>query len=149
MENGRQNLVLPSESSCGVGTAISHDYKSLHLFLGHRDAHRGKGCSCLGSCLGKCAVEYGNENENDDSYGSLALGHCHGPNLDEEMVSSCSITMRCALGQACLLLPYETPFSAAKPRALATASAKLTLPELEGLILLRSRLPELDGCGRP
>lgn len=94
-------------------------------------------------------MEYGNENENDDSYGSLALGHCHDPNLHEEVVSSCSITMRCALGHACLLPLYETPFSAANPRALATASAKLTLPELDGLILLRSRLPELLGCGRP
>jgi hypothetical protein len=43
---------------------------------------------------------------------------------------------------------YETPLSAAKPRALAIASAMLTEPELTGLIELRSTLPELIGCGR-
>lgn len=44
---------------------------------------------------------------------------------------------------------YGTPFSAAKPLALAIASAMLTVPELTGLILLRSKLPELLGWGRP
>lgn len=33
------------------------------------------------------------------------------------------------------------------PRALATASAKLTEPELTGLMLLKSMLPLLLGCG--
>ena len=42
---------------------------------------------------------------------------------------------------------YEMPFSAAIPRALATASDKLTDPELTGLMLLKSTLPELVGCG--
>jgi hypothetical protein len=32
--------------------------------------------------------------------------------------------------------------------ALAIASAMLTVPELTGLILLRSTLPELVGCGK-
>jgi hypothetical protein len=40
---------------------------------------------------------------------------------------------------------YVTPFSAAIPLAFAIASAMLTVPELTGLILLRSRLPELLG----
>ena len=40
---------------------------------------------------------------------------------------------------------YATPFSAAIPRARAIASAKLTDPELMGLILLRSRLPDEEG----
>ena len=42
---------------------------------------------------------------------------------------------------------YETPLSAAKPRALAIASAMLTEPELTGLMELRSTLPEITGCG--
>jgi len=33
------------------------------------------------------------------------------------------------------------------PLAFAIASAMLTEPELVGLMLLRSRLPELLGCG--
>ena len=41
----------------------------------------------------------------------------------------------------------ETPFSAAIPRALVTASAKLTEPEWTGLTLLISMLPELLGFG--
>ena len=45
------------------------------------------------------------------------------------------------------LTSYDTPFSAAIPLALAIASAKLTEPEFEGLILLRSTFPELIGCG--
>lgn len=40
------------------------------------------------------------------------------------------------------------PFCAAKPRALASASWMLTEPELTGLMALRSRLPELVGCGK-
>ena len=43
---------------------------------------------------------------------------------------------------------YETPLSAANPRALAIASAMLTEPELTGLTELRSTLPELIGCGK-
>ena len=46
------------------------------------------------------------------------------------------------------LASYETPFLVAMLRALAMASAKLTDPELIGLILLRSRLPEVLGCGK-
>jgi len=40
------------------------------------------------------------------------------------------------------------PLSAAKPFALFNASWKLTEPLLTGLMLLKSRLPELLGCGR-
>jgi hypothetical protein len=40
------------------------------------------------------------------------------------------------------------PFCAAKPRAFASASWILTEPELTGLIALRSRLPEVVGCGK-
>ena len=43
---------------------------------------------------------------------------------------------------------YDTPFSAAIPLAFAIASAMLTEPEFTGLMLLRSRLPELLGCGK-
>lgn len=44
-----------------------------------------------------------------------------------------------------LLESYETPLSAANPRAFAIASAMLTEPELTGLMELRSTLPELMG----
>ena len=39
----------------------------------------------------------------------------------------------------------KTPFSAAIPRALAIASARLTEPEFVGFIWLKSKLPELLG----
>ena len=46
------------------------------------------------------------------------------------------------------LASISTPFSAAYPRALAMASAKLTEPELVGLMLLRSTFPVFVGWGK-
>ena len=44
---------------------------------------------------------------------------------------------------------YETPLSAANPRAFARVSAKLTEPAFDGLILLKSTCPAELGCGKP